>query len=190
MTRQEAFEATRLYLYQHVFFHHVAETFTSKLEVPHREKMYLDGQRPLYANTKGSDQNLEEALAEAYALDKVNDRLNSDTWGWSSQKRDAFLTTLRTFIRQSGPAYARGVKIWEQGQFVEVRNEFAERILAYSPPSISSRGDNIWSIFGHGFRGLANVLSNVKYVVRVGRPLAERVGLTLKSTTSGTHPGR
>lgn len=40
LTRQECAQATRLYLYEHEYFHHKAEAFASSLEASHREKIY------------------------------------------------------------------------------------------------------------------------------------------------------
>jgi len=171
LTEDEATVATRLYLYEHEYFHYKAEMFSVGLEASHRKRIYLDGQRPLYFRTKGSDNHLEEALAEAYALRRVRKHLKG---AWSEKKRLAFMTVLTEFVRCSGPGYQVGAEIYEDGTFRKKRHVLSEQIMSASPVDVPSKSPEIWEINGHNFRGLANVLSNIKYLIPVGHPLAHR----------------
>jgi hypothetical protein len=182
-SRAEAFAATRLYLYLYEFFHHKAETFSAGRESDHRVAVYLQGQRLLHTKNNGKP---EEALAEAYALDRMDKKLNLEkNWGWPDQKAEAFMDTLKGFIRKSPPRHQHGVDIYEKDLYEDVRNEFAEDILQTSPASVPSLPPEVWSLPNDSFRGLANVLSDVKYVIQVGQPLSRRrqLGLASSNTT-------
>lgn len=181
LTRKEVYAATRLYLYEHEFFHHKAETFSSRLEVVSRKEVYLRGQHPLHENRRGTNQQLEEVLAEAYALRKVEKRLRSDEWGWPKEKRAAFKDVLAEFMEDSGPPYERGPEVYKEDRFEASRNKFSEEILSWSPVEAVGKPEAIWSMFGHGFRGLADVSSDVKYLVREGSPVSRRDGLEVES---------
>lgn len=180
LTKKEAYAATRLYLYEHAFFHHKVETFSSRLETVTRKKVYLKGQRDLYDARKGTDQQLEEVLAEAYALRRVEGRLRSDEWDWPEKKREAFRGVLVQFMNGSGLPYERGPEVHEKGRFVPIRNRFCEEILSWSPVGAVGKPEAIWSMFGHGFRGLADITSEIRYLVREGSPVSQRIGLDLK----------
>jgi hypothetical protein len=178
LSQRECKIATRLYLYEHEYFHHKAETFSTGLEVSHREEIYVEGSMPLYEEMQDTDDQLEEALAEAYALARVEKRLKKQR-GWEEQKRDAFGEVLRSFMENSGPGYRRGPSIDEEGTFKEIRNEFSERVLSWSPASKGPRDSEIWVISKHIFRGLANVNSSFKYLVPAGSSLSTRAELSV-----------
>lgn len=180
LTKRQAYAATRLYLYEHAFFHHKVEAFSSRLETVTRKRVYLKGQRDLYAARKGTGQQLEEVLAEAYALRRVEGRLRSDEWDWPKKKREAFRGVLVQFMNGSGLPYERGPEVHEKGRFVPIRNRFCEEILSWSPVGAVGKPEAIWSMFGHGFRGLADIRSEIRYLVREGSPVSQRIGLDLK----------
>jgi len=180
LTKKEAYAATRLYLYEHAFFHHKVEAFSSRLETVTRERVYLKGQRDLYAARKDTGQQLEEVLAEAYALRRVEGRLRSYEWDWPKKKREAFRDVLVQFMNVSGPPYERGPQVHEEDRFEPIRNSLSEEILSWSPVRAVGKPEAIWSMFGHGFRGLADVSSDVKYLVREGSPVSQRDGLELE----------
>lgn len=187
LTEEETYGATRLYLYEHGYFHHNAETFSSRVEAVTREKVYLQGQRRLYENKEGNPtEQLEEVLAEAYALRRVKKRLKSKKssgWAWPEKKREAFLGALKSFMRE-GTAAKRGLEVHQNRRFKSMRNTFSEQILSWSPVEAEGKPAGIWSMFSHGFHGLANISSNVKYLVRKSSPLSERNGLDLEPVRS------
>jgi len=176
----EALSATRLYLYHHEYFHHIAETFSSKLEVAHRTYVYLSGQRLIYQNSKYTDANLEETLAEAYALKKVRETLTSSAmWKCPVPKRDAFFEALLEHVAQGLPGYRKGAAVYRDKTFIHERNRFAEKILDSSPAKVPNSSPAIWKMFGHGFRGVADVTSRVKYAVRTSDSISSREPLVV-----------
>ncbi|MCS3659882.1 hypothetical protein [Salinibacter ruber] len=153
---------------------------TSRLETVTRKRVYLKGQRDLYAARKGTGQQLEEVFAEAYVLLRVEGWLRSDEWDWPRKKREAFRGVLVQFMNGSGLPYERGPEAHEKGRFVPIRNRFCEEILSWSPVGAVGKPEAIWSMFGHGFRGLADIRSEIRYLVREGSPVSQRIGLDLK----------
>lgn len=177
LTHEEASAATRLYLYEHQYFHHKAEMFSTRLEVSHRKNIYLQGQLPLYVETMGAEDHLEEALAEAYALKTVKKRLKNEKWDWPSQKRGAFIDAIAQRVNDADREYERGSEILATDRYHALRHRFAETIFARSPVHVTGRPEKIWSIFNQGFRGLANRLSDFKYLVRSDSTLSRQLDL-------------
>ena len=179
LSLEQCIIATRLYLYEHAFFHHKAESFSTRFEVYFRAPIYLQGQRIIYEKYEGTDDLLEEALAEAYALRRVPDHLKKN-WNWSTEDSRLFVDLLERLVKASGPGYRRGVNLVADEDFHAERNHFAEQIHAQSPIAVLGRPPEIWEASPHAFRGLANALSNVKYIVHSKRSGSTRKPLELR----------
>lgn len=183
LSEAEAHQVTRLYLFKHEFFHEKVESFCARLEVAFRERIYLDGQRSLYARTFGTDACLEEALAEAYAYRQVDEVLKTK-WRWRKRKRRPVLEALKAFIEDSPPGYRRGVEYLEKDDFEAGRSELAEAIRqeALGGASMDAR---VWSMFTYAFAPVGNIRSRVNYLVHQDSWLGERMQLQLQRISYG-----
>jgi len=177
ITWDEAFRATRLYLFKHEYFHQKAETFSAKLEVTHRERMYLEGQLPFYVRTFGTDNCIEEALAEAYAIREVERILRN--WKWRAPARNAYMKALKHFVSQSGPGYQLGVEYADQDLFGLKQATFAEEIR-HEALGMQKMPPGIWDMFNNAFRGVGTIKSRVNYIVHANSWLSERLGLQVQ----------
>lgn len=94
-----ALVAAKLFLYYHEAFHHQTECFATRWELTHRVPLYKSGFSELYTKTLNTDNCLEEGLANAYALEKVNSKI----------KNSSVFEALCYYVLDMPPGYNRGV---------------------------------------------------------------------------------
>jgi predicted RNA binding protein YcfA (HicA-like mRNA interferase family) len=164
---------SRLFIYGHEGFHHVVESFATRLEISHREPLYRRGFDKFYQKYLGTRDSIEEALASAYGYRKVQDhafrRPNE------KDKREVGLATLAEYIRQCPPGYDRALEFVQSARFIAKRSEFAEANHNYALPRIPRLGSRTWDSFGHAFSGISRVHSRVNYAIRRESSLGTRV---------------
>ena len=176
LNQQEALAAVRIFLYAHEAFHHVVESFATRLEITQRRPIYKTGFNSLFSRTAGSNNAIEEALANAYAYRRVKERFAAD----NKPKRDSALKGLRSFIDQCPPGYNRAPEFFSISAFDVMRAEFAEDNHKESLPLLPKKASNLWDCFPHAFSGISRVNSRVNYIVRRDSPLAARQDLNLR----------
>jgi predicted RNA binding protein YcfA (HicA-like mRNA interferase family) len=157
-------QASRLFLYYHEAFHHRTECFATRLELTHRSPQYRFGFKDYYSATKGTDACLEEALANATALEEV----------WKKTKDKHLLRALEGYVKDNPAGYNRGVEI--RDRFRETRNEFAENNHQACFPETPRKRPQIWETTPHMFDGIANIKSRVNYLIPRDSPIASRSG--------------
>lgn len=178
LSRAEGFVMARLFAYGHEAFHHRVEAFATRLELAHRVPLYRAGFTRLYARVNGSDECVEEALANAAALQKVAERAFRKPR--DPAKRRVGLQVLHEYVRSCPPGYRLGSKLAGEKSFVRARNGFAEQNLRESVPAVPGRGSGIWAAFPHAFGGISRVTSRVNYLVPRGSRIAQRSPLALR----------
>lgn len=161
---ETAVQASRLFLYYHEAFHHKTECFATRLELTHRRPFYKTGFERLYQKTFMTDECLEEALANAEALNKRSDL----------QRDPAADQALEGYVLDSPPGYNQGVKIRKEGLLAAVRCDFAEKNQHICLPNLPTKHPDIWRTAPHLFDGIANIKSRVNYVVHRDSPLTAR----------------
>jgi predicted RNA binding protein YcfA (HicA-like mRNA interferase family) len=160
-----AMQAARLFLYYHEAFHHKTECFATRLELTHRRPLYKTGFERLYQQTVGKPACLEEALANASALNDGHKRI-----------RDSIVDqALIGYVQASPPGYNRGDQI--RGVFRKERCEFAEANQRICLPHLPPKRPDVWHTMPHMFNGIANIKSQVNYVIPRSSPLAMRLPL-------------
>jgi hypothetical protein len=125
LTFNEALNVAKMFLYGHEAFHHIAESFATRLEVTHRFPIYSDGFERLYRRVYGTDDCVEEALASAHGYRKVKTkafRRPND-----SIKRGAALNALDRYIKLCPPGYRRALEFITDSDFYMERSAFAEQ---------------------------------------------------------------
>lgn len=176
LERNEAFQVARVFLYGHEAFHHIVESFATRLEVTHRSPLYKDGFNSLFKRHYGTDECTEESLANAYAYRKVKSIL----FKGQPKKRDASLRALKIFIEACPPGYRRGVEFVKEFSFSNERNKLAEANHRESLPAIPTVTSNLWRMSPHAFSGISRITSRVNYIVNRDSHISKRLGLNLR----------
>lgn len=176
ITFREANSAARLFLYYHEAFHHKTECFATRLEVTHRRPFFKTGFERYYQDTLLKSSCLEEALANAAALEAVGRKIKNIIL------KKAIFDALLDIIRSSPPGYAEGVR-YRGAHFTAGRWEFSEKCQNYCLPHIPVKSKFVWATASHMFDPIANVKSRVNYILPATSPLAGRIpmGRTLMS---------
>jgi hypothetical protein len=132
---QEALITVRIFLYAHEAFHHIVESFATRLEVTHRTPLYKDGFQRLFNRVFGTDQCLEEALATAYGYRRVKER----AFPQQPRKKKASLRALASFIEDCPPGYRCAQEFFVQRYFYQARSALAEENHHESLPRLPSK---------------------------------------------------
>ena len=175
LSSAESLAATRIFLYAHEAFHHIVESFGTRLEVTHRKPLFKEGFDRLYKRVYGSDACLEEALATASGLRRVKERAFSG----DKAKTAAVLGALKRFVEGCPPGYRRGAEFMQNAKFDRGRFQFAEENHREAL-GIVEKDTKIWATFPHAFSGISRVTSRVNYLVRKDSALAVRLNLDLR----------
>jgi predicted RNA binding protein YcfA (HicA-like mRNA interferase family) len=152
-----------MFLYYHEAFHHKTECFATRMEITHRTPFYKNGFEQFFQRTAGTDQCLEEGLANASALDLT----------WEGLRSKDIEQALVGYVKDSPPGYRKGVEI--RGDMASVRCQFAEDNQRVCLPHIPRKNPAVWRTTPHMFNGISNVRSRVNYVISRNSPLIARM---------------
>ncbi|HBH51726.1 MAG TPA: hypothetical protein DDY91_07530 [Planctomycetaceae bacterium] len=161
---KDAFFAARLFLYYHEAFHHAVECFATRLEQIERTPLYRTGFQELFKGVFGTDECLEEGLANAFAYRKTVAKI----------RRPELKVALRQLIEQSDPGYRMGVQFARR--FSATRSRLAELNFGVCFPGRPSARESVWETMGHLFDGISNIRGRVNYIIRRDAALLTRVG--------------
>jgi predicted RNA binding protein YcfA (HicA-like mRNA interferase family) len=175
LTAMESLVATRIFLYAHEAFHHIVESFGTRLEISHRKPLYKEGFARLYERVYGSDECLEEAIATSHGIRRVKER----AFPGNKVKAEAALGALRTFVESCPPGYRRALEFTAKASFDKGRFQFAEDNHREAL-NLSNKQPQLWAAFPHAFSGISRVTSRVNYLVRKDSALAQRLSLNLR----------
>ena len=162
VSQKEAVPAARMFLYYHEAYHHKTECFATRLELAHRKPFYKTGFECYFQKTWGTDDCLEEALANANAL-KGNKKMSS---------RD-IESALMDYVKDSPPGYSQGVKVLRK--FSQVQRRFAEDNQNICLPHLPGKNPDIWRTTPYMFNGISNIKGRVNYVIPQNSPLVARM---------------
>jgi hypothetical protein len=173
LTYPESVVVARLFLYGHEAFHHIVESFATRLEVSHRKPLYRTGFHDLYRKGAGTHDAIEESLATAHGYRKVDSRAFRKPN--EPQKRRAALEAIAEYIRRCPPGYNRALEFVQTSAFTSQRSAFAEKNHNWALPDIRPRGAHVWHSFPNAFSGISRVHSRVNYAIHRHSPLIDRV---------------
>jgi predicted RNA binding protein YcfA (HicA-like mRNA interferase family) len=163
ISKAEAIATARRFLYYHEAFHHKTECLSIRMEITHRVPVYKTAFVSHYQATSGTDDCLEEGLANAHAL-------------LSSRRcTGAIARALMKWVEESPPGYRLGVGL--RDTFPEARNLFAEKNQQASFPSLPTKNPAAWGAATHVFDGINNIAGRVNYLVNKSSPLLARMRL-------------
>ncbi len=173
LTLPESFVSARIFAYGHESFHHLVESFATRLEITHRVPLYRTGFDRLYRSQVNAQNSTEEALASAHGYSKVQGRAFRRPR--NTVKERAALAALGAYIKASPPGYNQALNFIRRSAFASSRSDFAEDNHSFALPAIPRRGARAWHSFPHAFSGMSRVYSRVNYAIRAGSPLATRI---------------
>jgi hypothetical protein len=166
--------SARFFLYAHEFYHHRIESFASRLEVTHRAPAYRTGFQTFYDTHRGTDDWLEEGLANAYALQRVK-----KCFAKVPVVRNQLLNAYRAYV-QSGPAgYRRGWDWHLPKEFKARETKLSEESLRASFPMLPKLSSQIWETGSFMTRGFGTIKSRIHYLIPKGSPLHSRKPLKI-----------
>lgn len=162
----------RMFLYYHEAYHHKTECFATRLEATHREAFYINGFEDFYQSTQFTPTCLEETLANAHALAKIDYKLRKR----KDPRRTNIIDALRDIVRHSPPGYAEAADM-TQAQVKRAGQQFSEANENICLPKIKKCPPEIWGTTTHFFSPIANIKSRVNYILPRSSPLAARLPL-------------
>jgi hypothetical protein len=161
--RTSAVKLAEMFMYYHEFFHHVVESFATRLEVDRRVRLYNGPFEELFREQVLKGDITEEALANAYAVRRIGEKL-SEKGGWPKRKRDAARAVLVEVVEEMPFGYQRGADLLDDDAFRSERSEFAEaNRVRYAGGSYGNPA--LWLSADQMFRGLETVITQVCYIV-------------------------
>ena len=175
LTATEAVLASRVFLYGHEAYHHLVESFATRLETSHRVPLYKKGFEDIYRRHLGTDESIEEALANRHGYVKALSAFAKD-----KPKKLALAEALAIYIEGCPPGYRRALEFETQSAFKTEQCEFAEDQHHESLRTRSPKHPAVWLSFPHAFSGISRVTSRVNYIIHRNSPLATRLGLGLR----------
>jgi len=162
LTQQEAWSASRIFLYGTQVFHHNVECFATRLEITHRQPtlVYKERITQLFQHTHGTPKCQEEALAAAHGLQAVNRAFKN------TQTRAHTLSALSQYLERCPAAYNRGDAFLKPPIFQAEQAALAETIHHTAFPGLPPWKATVWFSFPQAFRGIARIDSRVSYLDR------------------------
>lgn len=152
----------RLLMYLHEFFHHIVESFATRLEVDRRVPLYNDAFECVFREQFARADIDEEALANAYALRRIADIIGRKKW--PKQVQSLAMEQLTKLVAAMPYGYGRGASLQEDTAFYRARGEFAETNHARYT-KMARMHPAVWRNADHMFRGLENVVTHACYIV-------------------------
>lgn len=168
---RDASRAARAFLYYNEAFHHKTECFATRLELTHRAPLFRTGFADLFQKTKGTDNCLEEGLANAAAL--------HDTYEMLKKKLPDSLRlldyALAGYVNDSPPGYRRGTEV--RKDMLAFRCRFAAENQGVCLPGLPQKHPDVWRTAPHLFDGISNIRGRVNYILPRSSPLMARTRL-------------
>ena len=153
--------------FYHEVFHHKTEAFATRLEVTHRQPLYRTGFERLYRRTFGTDDCLEEALASAHSVRKLEAVENL-------RKLPELREALLAYLEDIGPGYRRVREFLTDKPFREGQAALAEdhQVECLGAPRVDPR---VWLATSHFFDPMGSRFSKFIYHIRKDDPKTERI---------------
>jgi hypothetical protein len=169
LSSRDAVVAARAFLFHHEAYHSALEAFGTRLEVAHRERVYVGGLLTMFQRD-----GFEEALATAYAINRVKDKV------LSGSARKMAVSALRCYVRSCAPPYSHGASLVGKKAFQPPENRFLEEALRLSVPSVRPVSETIWPTASYLTMPALRRQGRFTYLVHKGSSLARRTKLSIR----------
>ena len=173
LTRAEARNVAKSFLFHHEAYHNAVETFSVRLEVSHRVPCYKDGFEKLYRLGFAHCAVHEEGLSTAYALMKVRNQLFASipTATIRKLKRQIAYKVLCMLVRAMPPEYASALKLLPpSGSFDANEHIYQECAHSLSLPKIPGVQPEVWASALHSMGPSLQRNKSFSYVVPRSHP--------------------
>ena len=172
-----AFDVAKVFLYYHEAFHHKFECFATRLELTQRIPIYREGFEKFYQMTVGTDICLEEALANASALENTERALKRHPL------KNRIIDVLREYILLSPEGYRKALDYlgtnFKKGLYL-----LSEKSHGVALPLAPTCDSMVWSSSTHMYDPIANIKMRVNYILPLNSPLADRLPMIRKQANS------
>jgi predicted RNA binding protein YcfA (HicA-like mRNA interferase family) len=170
--------AAFLTVFLHEQYHHKVESFAIRLAVADRRAFYPLYSSTIYSPARGSNDLLEEALANADSYGRLDEptykrALGSHVFGVRHYLRDEFAA--------APPGYRRAATLLDRRDFLTLENELCDQVhRGLAPASATAQR---WRLASHMTRAFYSVRSETYVIVTGGgrSPLPGRPALSMSS---------
>ena len=163
--QDQAFKAAHIFLYYHEAFHHRTECLGTRFELINRKPHYIGGFQDLFNKTYGTDECLEEALANATAVKEVSKKL----------KHSGINGALAKYIDRMPPGYRRGNEFIKKSDYDGGRNLLSELNRAECYGVKPKKSTEFWSAVGYHYNGNTNINSRIHYLIPKASSINRRI---------------
>ncbi len=168
-------------LYFHEQFHHKVESFGLRLLVSNGRDNYRYYKSKVYRPTFGTDDCLEEGLANA----EIFQRINESRYKQRLQPNiiSGFKNYLGDTIRGAPPGYRTGVNYLSEAAYKIGLGTLQSQMFGVSllPTKVASH----WQVATHMTRSLADITSNIWVIIpQMGRPIISSSAIDPRGTIS------
>jgi len=170
-------------LYHHEYYHHMIESFGSRLEAVLNQPCYLQGFSPRYKATNLTSSCFEETCANSYAREKTLEQLHHGR----NPSRDRMREGINRWFSNQPSGYSEASKTtasWKS----DLRPSLFEDYVNHSPGLQGTRAQPspqnispIWESAGFFDRGIGNINSRISYLVKKNSPLTKRLPLDVRT---------
>jgi predicted RNA binding protein YcfA (HicA-like mRNA interferase family) len=182
LSKEEAQSVIEKYVAYHEMYHHKVESLSARWEILFQNKMYIEGFSKLYSKTVNTKNCLEEALAEAYAYEKVKQILqNPRTPSSIKSKKKEILKYFRNWIENSPTGYCEGINYLNKKENEQATYRFLEELYDSSIGK-SHPSTDLWELYPKGLDGLSSIKNIIAYLWPKGKPLPKSLNARLLSS--------
>jgi predicted RNA binding protein YcfA (HicA-like mRNA interferase family) len=175
LSRGDAIQVARIFVFGHEQYHHCVESFATRLEITHRSALYKSGIEEYFQKGIRAGNCPEEALATAYGFDKVRTAFSKAP----PMTQEVIEHALKAYILKLPVVYRKGLTLIGDAAFTRGENAFAEDLHVHSL-AIPRFNSELWGTFAHAFHPFRNRNGRVNYIVHRSSPLAERLRFSLR----------
>lgn len=147
--------------YRHELYHHKTECFGLRLHAVEQKDCYVSYSKNVYRPCKGSDSQLEEALANAY----MYRRFEQSRWIPKIMGAALRRYLLRTFPHNP-PGYRMAISYLTNGQFQQGEHELFSRVQQYT--LTTTRPSSDWALAPRIGQSFFNIQSEIWMIVPRG----------------------
>lgn len=183
LTLDESRYVAKTYLFHHEAFHNAVESFAARQEISLRAPVYKSGLRSMMGDFS-LRQRHEEALAEAYAADKIRKNAFKKVRNLAikAQKKALAFAAVCHFISTGPQPYSFAAPTLQKLETLKrLSHEFSEDAVARSvlptPPLLPPQ---VWAASTHALHPTISRNKGFSYVVNSGHPLVTKRGLSVK----------
>ncbi len=148
--------------YRHELYHHKTECFGLRLHVVEQKDCYVQYEQNVYQPYKGTDSQLEEALANAY----MYRRFDASRW-IPKVMGEALRSHLRRTFAYNPPGYRKAVDYLTDGRFEQGEHQLFSRIQEFT--LTTTRSPSEWALAPRIGQSFFNIQSEVWIIVPSGK---------------------